>query len=997
MKREPSIQLENMSSKPRFKRPQRLAGRYVVRLAGLLTILFLLPFATASALPPYPEPPYDFAHPSALHNAGQPLYSPAGGNDDRPMLVILVQFSDVAPAAGRNAAFYADWVFGPFPSLVGYFNANSFGRLLITPAPEVNIVDGGAFSDGVVVVQGGNYADFTALTEPEQNTLALQGAEGSVMFETFDANGDGSVTADELIVLVIRTSKPTATNPDSCGATRASGSPLVDGKTIVTNVAMGATGTNLITHIHEVGHSALDQRDLYGFGVGAFDISGPSCGASDDTFFGTSAWQKTHWGWITPTVVAQDGYYLVDRADGNPEAFILYDPSKGTNDYFIVENRQKIVGTYDQSASDSGLVIWRIDDTQYNSAVDTMRPIEIMRPDGSVTGGCDASGTCYSGSDIDAWNPTSLSTPQRTMARTWRDGTASNVAVRAIGPSGNAIRAYFDVRGPGILIDPTTPSGQVLQVGVTPEESNPVTFAVMNTGESTDDFEFTIQGLPSGWSATVDTKNGLGAGIGSTATIQVTPSATAPVGVVTATARGKSKTNPAIVTTAEVRLRVELHPTRITYTGSSGEPWGEQAGFAARLSDLIDGDDIVQGASVEFHVWRPALDAFGPLLLVNTTVISDADGLATANPVLPPQPGSNQYLIISSARRGKHAAATITVPYAIQKRATTIDYTGDTTEDYSDPTDVSATLTDTLSGGPLTLVSLSGPPLIRFAVGVQTATDLADAAGAAAAIIVINQPAGPVAASATFAGDGLYLGSSGSDPFTITKETLSFTYTGDTLVALGAPTATLRSVAVQEADGSPGDLALAQANFRLAPTLTLVPFEFLAGVDGSGASSTPAAGLPVDLWTLTVAVPSSNLYWEGTSTAAVEIVLYDPRAVITGAGHGLDATLKRASIAFKGQYKGAVPEGEVEFVSSAGRFKGTKYDWIIVVSGKTIFQMRGVLDKTEAAILRVTAQDRTTSGIGGDTFSARLRTLANVTIYESGTVTLQAGNLRIVP
>ena len=70
-----------------------------------------------------------------------------------------------------------------------------------------------------------------------------------------------------------------------------------------------------------------------------------------------------HWGWITPQVVDHDGFYDVRRADTTGDSFILYDPDRGTDDYFIVENRRAVTGTYDEDVADQGLVIWRIDET----------------------------------------------------------------------------------------------------------------------------------------------------------------------------------------------------------------------------------------------------------------------------------------------------------------------------------------------------------------------------------------------------------------------------------------------------------------------------------------------------------------------------------------------------------------------------------------------------------------------------------------------------------
>ena len=132
---------------------------------------------------------------------------------------------------------------------------------------------------------------------------------------------------------------------------------------------------------------------IYGYGVGSLDIGGPTCGGADTDMFEVNAWQKTHFGWITPTVVTQDGYYNVRRADTTGDAFILYDPSRGVNDYFIVETREPTAGTYDKDASDSGLVIWRADESKWGDA--TLRAIEIMRADGATNPVCNNG--CYPG------------------------------------------------------------------------------------------------------------------------------------------------------------------------------------------------------------------------------------------------------------------------------------------------------------------------------------------------------------------------------------------------------------------------------------------------------------------------------------------------------------------------------------------------------------------------------------------------------------------------
>jgi len=595
-----------------------------------------------------------------------------------------------------------------------------------------------------------------------------------------------------------------------------------------------------------------------------------------------------------------------------------------------------------------------------------------------MTGVCTSSG-CYGGSSIDAWNPSDANTPQRTMNRTWRDGTASQVAVRAIGPAGNVIRAYFDVRGPGVLVDPTTATGLPRQVDVTPDEANPVSFTVMNTGEATDTFDFTVSNLPAGWSSTVDSKT-LGASAGSVANVQVTVPANAAVGVYTVKAVGTSTIDSTVKSEIEFTLRVVLHQTSITYTGLSSVPWGEPAGFKAQVSDLTAPSEMISGATVTFNL----SDGVNTLI---ATALTDGTGLATANPTLNVPPG-NYNLTVSVARLGKHDAASTTVPYVVERRPTLLVYTGSVNAQYSDPAALSAVLTDKLNGTPLPGMTIS------FNLGSQSASGVTDVSGIASAVIILNQPAGDVTVDSAFAGDANYLPSSDSDPFRIDKETLSFVYTGDTLVALGN-TPLLAAQATQEADGYPGDLSLAEVSFHLEPTLSALPFDYSTGLDVNGYGSIPATGLPVDLWVITEKVPDTNMYWEGTSSMPAELVVFDPAASIAGGGHGTAADAEDIAVTFTGRYHDLTPKGETQVRSSMGRFKAGDYAWIVVVGNQAIFQTTGDLEN-QSMVLRLRIYDSGGPGVGSDTFRAWIKDTSGAIVYDSGTVVLEGGKLQVL-
>lgn len=829
-----------------------------------LAVAFGNPSAAAAASP-YPATLPDFAHPGTPH-AG--LLTPASGDNDRSMLVVFGEFNDVAATPNVDAASIATQFFAnSFGSVADFYRTSSFGKLTFTPAAESS----GTANDGVVTVDLGAIATFNA-NPPDAGgypSIGLHGdairgrkvveaANAAVNFASFDRNSDGNVGDDELVVFLVQEANPTATDTNDCGATRSiKAGAALDGKTLNKAWSGGTTLTNTITNIHEISHQALGHND-HGYSAGTLDITGPTCpGGTPNTWaWDYNSWHKLHFGWIAPIIVTKDGYYDTGRWDTTGQAYILYDYDRGAQDYYLVENRVVTPGSYEKDAADSGLVIWRVDDRRFGMA--PPNPYQLMRPDGTLSTGV------YGGSSTDAWDPSDLATPQTTLDRPWSDGTDSKVAVRAIGPRGNTTRAYFDVRGPGILVNPSATVQTVLMA-----QTSPITFPVMNTGEATDSFAFTLVGLPAGWSATTQTQS-IAADTVGTATVQLTVPGNVAVGNYTLTARGASATDSAVTTDAPITVKVE-------------------------------------------------------------------------------------------------------------KRPTTLAYTGTLTADYSDPATVSAILTDTTSGA-----ALAGKT-VAFTIGTQSTTATTNSTGTASATIVINQPSATLTVDSAFTGDGTYVASSDSDSFAITKETLSFMYSGSTLVALGT-TPTLAATGTEEADGSAGDLTLAQAQFSLAPTLTTTPFSYVAAMNAGGFGTTVASGLPVDVWTVSVAVPASNAYWEGSTAASTELILYDPAARFTGDAGGRDSVGNPIAVKLDAQYDRRGPKASIDVRFSGGSFTSRTPTWIVQVGDVAIIQATGSLNGS-AATLRLRVDDLAEPG-RPDTFRVQIGS------YDSGTVTAVTGNLQ---
>jgi hypothetical protein len=283
----------------------------------------------------------------------------------------------------------------------------------------------------------------------------------------------------------------------------------------------GTSLTNPIGFAREISHQALHVDFYDDYYSTTFDLHSSVCSGPSDTWRGYNAWKRLRLGWITPTVVTRDQFYRIGDAAGSGDAYILYDHGKNAKNFLLVENRERT--GYDRSVPDEGLVVWRVDESRLGDA----HPVDLVSP---VADRFDF-----------AWDPSDPATPGRTATTPWFDGSASNVAVRAIGDRGGTMWAYLDVRGPGILVDAYALKVQHATAGVT----RTVTFPVRNTGETTDSFVFTLTDLPAGWTSTVAGRT-LAAGEEASVTVQVTPAATSANGLYGARAFGKSTTKTGV-------------------------------------------------------------------------------------------------------------------------------------------------------------------------------------------------------------------------------------------------------------------------------------------------------------------------------------------------------------------------------------------------------------------------------------------------------------------
>jgi PKD repeat protein len=138
--------------------------------------------------------------------------------------------------------------------------------------------------------------------------------------------------------------------------------------------------------------------------------------------------------------------------------------------------------------------------------------------------------------------------------------------------------------------------------------------------------------------------------------------------------------------------------------------------------------------------------------------------------------------------------ASVVHQVVVVQRPTVTTYTGPTSEDYHDSVTLSGTLADAA-----TAAGLPGE-MLTFTIGSQSCSALTDGSGSASCSLVLNQVPGSYTVTASFAGDSVYGPSSDTQPFTITREETTLTYTGPTVILGGASSLTVSATLLE--DGS---------------------------------------------------------------------------------------------------------------------------------------------------------------------------------------------------
>lgn len=393
--------------------------------------------------------------------------------------------TDPAPAKAAIESI----IFGATNSVRHYYLENSNGQYTIESAGVLGwypAIKPAAYYWGPADT-GDTDGDGWVNPHTEKWAEAIRKANADFDFKAYDINlVDGELRPNELgILIVIPQNSPYGTNRDVVGREYPISMPLVvDGVTIkvMAEVYIG-NPPNLGVVAHELGHLLLGLADMYfnlpneepwrgvpfdnPFAAGDYSIM-------DRTYKTThlDPFAKLKFGWVRPRLILRSGRYTLPDVETRYIVWVLMDPRRGAQEYFIIENRWP-GASYDKPMADKGgLAVWHIIENPevYGSRIPPKPPnappssrqdlweekwktvgrgewgrraIRMIRP---VWNTADDSKALWDGSDPATGSDllSVASDPKKATLR-WADGTPSGFALRALPAAGPAMTITVEV------------------------------------------------------------------------------------------------------------------------------------------------------------------------------------------------------------------------------------------------------------------------------------------------------------------------------------------------------------------------------------------------------------------------------------------------------------------------------------------------------------------------------------------------------------------------
>ncbi|MCA9579565.1 MAG: hypothetical protein H6726_08095 [Sandaracinaceae bacterium] len=230
-------------------------------------------------------------------------------------------------------------------------------------------------------------------------------------FSQYDANDDGVIAHDELVVLVVtaaRTNGPSI-HQDYGGAARLLQPLTIGGYRFGERTfAIYPEHTSLATMTHEISHVVARTLDVYCAIPTYATLMGPTIipGVPDlRRVYHLDAWHKLRAGWLEPDIhevrseLAGSARLTAATRDGDRPLLLFdrtrYDVLSGRGEYFLIEHRR--AESYDADVHDSGIVVWHVWNDEQGNLVPHVNHGEYCT---------DGLGLTYVGVDANDRNPT---------------------------------------------------------------------------------------------------------------------------------------------------------------------------------------------------------------------------------------------------------------------------------------------------------------------------------------------------------------------------------------------------------------------------------------------------------------------------------------------------------------------------------------------------------------------------------------------------------------
>jgi len=323
------------------------------------------------------------------------------------VLTVLVDYSGQSFTYTDNS--FRSLVFGAGISVRSFFLENSYNRFTITPATESY----GSSNDGVIHVTRAtahpNQAKDHDISRVEAREVVGL-TDAFVNYAAYDTNADGTVSPDELSILIIL-----AGYSASYGGIDAALTPnvwphafsfdtalMLDGVSLQRYTMTGeAHATSMAnkhqatigTMCHELGHLTLNLPDLYDTdgsseGIGRWGLMGNGGWNQTGIWSGDrpghlSAWGKVATNFSIPQDINNNQFNVsIAKASMNENAKRIWIDKYRLREYFLVENRQK--SDFDAGLPGSGLLIWHIDDSLDGNADESHKWVDVEEADGQM-------------------------------------------------------------------------------------------------------------------------------------------------------------------------------------------------------------------------------------------------------------------------------------------------------------------------------------------------------------------------------------------------------------------------------------------------------------------------------------------------------------------------------------------------------------------------------------------------------------------------------------